>query len=658
MSQTVIVNGRVVKGLKRGLNIKGNFKEKKIISKLSLYFGITFSRTEKFKNTDYNFSFLQPGDNYREKFNMYNEILLLFSPFSDFDRRALDFVDKTLGDYDNRLDKVCIFLVSKDENIELKISSLNNENKDSKLIIPFTYKEFEDNKVDKDLIENKLRKYFYSRDLFALESPIKNDTYFYGRKKMVQEFYAKYIVGEQGGLFGLRKIGKTSVLYALERTIQSKNGKSIYIDCQSPSIHGLRWFELLKEIAEKIISKYKINFDIDRYEFSEAKSAKNFEEIIVELYKLLDCNRILLILDEIEMICVDTAQSSHWKNGNDFIYFWQTIRAFCQEHQDELSFLVAGVNPHCIEKVSINGIDNPIFSMINPIYLDLFDINDVRHMVKSIGKYMGLNFDEEIYTKLVEDYGGHPFLVRHICSLINNGIPLDRPQQISKYDYEAEKNNYDFRITKYIEQIIYVLKHWYPKEYELLEILSIQGNEKFLNSLGRSDYTTIDHLMGYGILKKHRETYFITIQALKNYLENNSKQYLTETLEQKRAVISSRRNNLETILRELIKTLFIANYGKIKAREKIMAVKKTEERPKYEGIDINDLMKGHFYFLELKTLISKNWDLFKNIFENKGSFETYMDIINSLRVDAHAKDITEDEYMMFDLAMKWMEEKV
>ncbi|MEH7131474.1 hypothetical protein V7103_25240, partial [Neobacillus drentensis] len=78
-------------------------------------------------------------------------------------------------------------------------------------------------------IENKLRKYFYSRDLFALESPIKSDTYFYGRKKIVQEFYSKYVNGEQGGLFGLRKIGKTSVLYALERTIQSKNGNVLYI---------------------------------------------------------------------------------------------------------------------------------------------------------------------------------------------------------------------------------------------------------------------------------------------------------------------------------------------------------------------------------------------------------------------------------------------
>ncbi|WP_209367131.1 hypothetical protein [Sediminibacillus dalangtanensis] len=224
MVATIMKNGRVVRGVKTGLNIKGSRIEKNITLKLSNYFGVTFSRNERFKNTDYNFSFLQPGEAYIERFNMYNEILLLFSPFADFDRRAFDFVDKTLSQYDNRLDKVCIFLVSRDERIEQKISDLNNENKDSKLIIPFTYKEFETGNVNEIVIENKLRKYFYSRDLFALESPINNDSYFYGRKKIVQEFYSKYISGEHGGLFGLRKVGKTSVLYAWTELFNPKKG--------------------------------------------------------------------------------------------------------------------------------------------------------------------------------------------------------------------------------------------------------------------------------------------------------------------------------------------------------------------------------------------------------------------------------------------------
>ncbi|PEJ35941.1 ATP-binding protein [Peribacillus butanolivorans] len=658
MEKPIVSNGRLYKGIKYRLNIKGNDIEKKIVRNLAEFFGVTFSRTEKFKNTDYNFSFLQPGDEYREKFNMYNEILLLFSPFQDFDRRALDFVDKTLTDYDNRLDKVCIFLVSKDLNITNKIAALNNENKDSKLIVPFTYAEFSKRKITQEDVENKLREYFYSRDLFAIESPIRNDSYFFGRKKIVQEFYSKYISGEQGGLFGLRKIGKTSVLYALMRTIESKDGIYVFMDCQSPSVHALRWYELLEGLIIKLSEKYNVQLNMSAYTFDEKHAAYSFEKLLLQIYKQLSEKRILLIFDEIEMICIDTASAEHWKNNLDFVYFWQTIRAFCQEHQNELCFLVAGVNPHCVEVASIQGIDNPIFSMINPAYLELFGIEDVKNMVSSIGKYMGLEFDEEIYTKLVEDYGGHPFLIRHICSLINSSISLERPMKVNKYDYGREKANYDIAISKYIEQIIQVLKISYFKEYKLLEILAVQGNEAFLSNLGKADFSTIQHLIGYGVLKKYKDTYFITIEALALYLKNNSDLLINDSMEEKRTAISKRRNKLEIKLREMIHTVFITKYGKLDARERILKAKKTEERTKLEGIALNELMEKEYFFPELKVLIDKNWEDFSKVFVDKSKFKLNMDIINTYRIDAHAKSITEEEYLMTHMALKWIEECV
>ncbi|MBN1034501.1 ATP-binding protein [Clostridium botulinum] len=658
MRKPLIVNGRVVKGIKHGLNIKGSDDEKNIVYNLSKFFGVTFSRIEKFKNKDYNFSFLQPGDEYREKFNMYNEILLLFSPFQQFDRRALDFVDKTLINYDNRLDKVCIFLISNDVEIIDKISALNNENKDSKLIVPFTYNEFKEKEITKEYIENRLRKYFYNRDLFAIESPIKNDSYFFGRKKIVSELYSKYINGEQGGLFGLRKIGKTSVLYALMRTITSKNGVFLFIDCQNPSVHSLRWYELLESLIIRLSEKYHIQLNMTEYIFDEKNAAYNFEKLLMQIYEQLDGQRILLIFDEIEMICVDTSSAQHWRAGFDFIYFWQTIRAFYQEHQNELSFVVAGVNPHCVEVPSVQKIDNPIFSMIDPVYLDLFSIRDVKNMVSSIGKYMGLKFDEEIYTKLVEDYGGHPFLIRHICSLINKSISLERPINVSKYDYDREKENYDIAISKYIQQIVQVLRVSYTKEYQLLEILAVQGNQSFIEKVGKSDFSTIQHLMGYGILKKHRDTYFITIEALKLYLINNSDLAVDNSIEERRTVISKRRNKLEAKLRDIIYNVFITRYGKMEAREKILKTKKSEDRSKLDGISINELMQEHYFFPELKIIIDKNWNDFEKMFVDKNKFKLYMEIVNTYRIDAHAKSITEEDYLMTTMALKWLEECV
>lgn len=88
---------------------------------------------------------------------------------------------------------------------------------------------------------------------------IKTEAYFYGRNTLIQILYDKYLIGEQSGLFGLRKTGKTSGLYALERQMVLRSGCSVYIDCQNLGIYMLRWYELLQFIVTEICKKYEVN---------------------------------------------------------------------------------------------------------------------------------------------------------------------------------------------------------------------------------------------------------------------------------------------------------------------------------------------------------------------------------------------------------------
>ena len=266
-------------GIKSGLKLCGNENEVKVAKQLSKFFKITFSKEGVFKTTSYVFDFLQPGEEFRAYYNLYNEVLLLFSPYTEFENRTLDFVDKTLEEFDNRLDKVCVFLVSKDLDIESKINVLNITNKDSRVIIPFTYAEILQNGISKTDISSKLRKYFYNRDLFALESPLKTEAYFYGRNTLIQKLYDKYKIGEQSGFFGLRKTGKTSVLYALERQMIIRGGCSLYIDCQNPGIYMLRWNELLQFIIMEICKKYGIDKKIVESDYSEKKRHYHLKKI-------------------------------------------------------------------------------------------------------------------------------------------------------------------------------------------------------------------------------------------------------------------------------------------------------------------------------------------------------------------------------------------
>lgn len=206
---------------------------------------------------------------------------------------------------------------------------------------------------------------------------------------------------------------------------------------------------------------FSLPTDSSRYD--EIKAPISFEEDILSLYNALGHIRILLIFDEIEQIGYTTSPSEHWKEGNDSLFFWQAIRSVFQTNSSLLSFIITGVNPKIVEITKINGADYPIFNGLSAQYISLFDFDDVRKMVSNIGGYLGLRFDEEIFTKLIDDYGGHSFLIRQVCSQMNSEV-LERreirPYIISKYSYEKHSNDYQSQMAGVIEQILGVLQDY------------------------------------------------------------------------------------------------------------------------------------------------------------------------------------------------------
>lgn len=655
-------------GIHYSVNLKKAFFEKdetRIIHQFADLFGITFAKTHKFKNATYHYVFLKPTDDLKEQYRFQNEILLLITPYHEFDNRTFDYVDKLMSDYRNRLDKLCLVLISKDNNIKKKVNNLVSQNPDSRIIIPFNYLDFVKSNDVSNLISSRLKEYFYGRDLFAFESPLQNDAYFYGRTETVQFFYDKYKAGENSGLFGLRKIGKTSVLYALRRYLNLRNEINVFIDCQEPSFHLRRWFECLQLMVNQlkaeieIFNDNKIDFSLNA-EYTEKDASKYFEEDIRKLSDVSGNNRFLFIFDEIENITFQISPTEHWKNSNDFLYFWQSIRAVYQKTQNLFSFIIAGVNPRTIETGYINGSDNPIYRMISPTYLKLFNHNDVEEMVKNIGNYMGLDFDKEIFTFLTDDYGGHPFLIRQICSKIHQNIQKARPQRVTKFYYKENLDEYNKSLIDYVEVIVDVLKKWYPTEYELLEALALEDYDKFSEIVFNNE-KSVEHLIGYNLIEKNgSDKYHVKINTVRDYVISKSilrRKIMTK--EDKWEAITERRNQLELKLREIIKLIIKLKYGN-RAKETFLSKIESKRRERLNNLNINEIFsdKGEIYLLDLKVFITQFWSEFEMIFNDKSKFEIYLDIINNNRIDAHAKNLDNDDLQITLSALNWVTDKV
>jgi hypothetical protein len=126
----------------------------------------------------------------------------------------------------NRVEKYNYFLISEDPDVEEWINKYSSEHFESR-IVPFSANELRKKKGDAYYIRTIIDQYLYGRDLFDYRLPLENDYYFFGRKDIVASFIDSISKGENKGLFGLRKTGKTSILFKIERQVQKNKMQAV-----------------------------------------------------------------------------------------------------------------------------------------------------------------------------------------------------------------------------------------------------------------------------------------------------------------------------------------------------------------------------------------------------------------------------------------------
>ena len=312
--------------------------------------------------------------------------------------------------YKNRVDSLNCFVVSKDIAILDNAGVTSFSDNRSRAFVPFYYDDLIKNGSDPWYIRNVLRRNFYDLDLFGYTLPLRDETSFFGRQQIVSRYIDSIKRCENRGIFGIRKAGKTSLLFKIDRIIRDqKLGFVFFYDCKSPSCRFLHWNEFLGDICDNIAKKLSI-----RREYDVKNITKSFRYVVHEAQ-----NRglkIVIMFDEIEYISFKSPLNEHWHS--EFIDFWQTIWSVQSLHRN-LVFILSGVNPSITETDTVNGAQNLLFGIVQAEYLQGLSEDDSRLMIKILGKRMGMKFEFEAISSLYNQYNGHPMLLRLACSYIH-----------------------------------------------------------------------------------------------------------------------------------------------------------------------------------------------------------------------------------------------
>ncbi|EPS1794614.1 hypothetical protein ACSJL2_001318 [Serratia sarumanii] len=640
-----------------------SFEERKIARAFEAEFYITGGFDNlKLGQSEYRYFFIKFPEEKSALFGVRDEIIVLLSPFENFEPRTLDAIEKIQEKNSGfRLDKICAFVISKDGNFIEKLNSTIKTQKECRIITPFTYQEL-GVKQSSDFFRRRIKEYFFERNLYDFDSPLRKDLYFFGRDEICQNIIDKHSTGQSASLFGLRRSGKTSILLSIKRRIEAQGGYVSVVDCQI--IYQVRWNLALLFLVKQLNSEHHAKIVIDDNSYSEDRAAISFISDIEKINKKLR-KSILLAFDEVEQITFDVSFSNEWKDGSSYVRFWHAIRSLYQKPEYPITILVAGTNPRCLEVPFVMGGDNPLYGQIKPEYIPGFSINQAKQMLETLSSYMGICIDEDIYAYLVREFGGHPFLMRQACSYMKTEVDKLDSRKIDRLLYERSVLSFSQGAGHgFCEMVIGVLSEHYKDEYTMLSYLA-RGDISDFNDLAASDTNYTQHLIGYGVISRSENGYDFKIDAVKKHLSTKERyRKLNLTDAEKLSEIGARRNEVEHRLRKLVSQVLRMAYGEQAAKNLVLAKHDPKNKAKYSNLEYRDLFnanKHEIYFNDLKELMRKNWENgFRNIFsEDVEKFSSRMTLLNSIgRSDAHKKDVSDSDMQSFRGAMSWLEEKV
>lgn len=597
------------------------------------------------KSTELTAFILDPNSLIRERFGVEREVMLFFADYPTVFPRTLQAAADIMGrdPARGRVEPLMYFFVGAGANIAEDVRRVVTEATQAKIPLPLA---LSDCLVanDEAFVRETMQKNLFSRDLFDFKQPVEDDCYFFGRKSFVLDLRDAALQGENTGLFGLRKMGKTSILLKLRRLLHEEGTAELhYFDLQDPALYELRWWALLDALSARLSEKAVCSRD-------GAQSSARFRQTIKEQVARTGGKRIVLALDEIEHVAPQLCMREHW--NHDFLDFWKAVRAIQNENR-QLTVVVAGVNATVIETDKLSGHDNPLYNMLRVRYVPAFDRPELRQMVRTFGKVMGLRFSEDAYDYLLSQYGGHPFLTRQVCSWVHRklaGQDVRRPVDVDSAKLRATEDERDTSLFDVGNQILGMLKSWYADEYEMLRMLA-SGEVEFFKEAVASAPEYSKHLQEYQLVTADPPNF--RVPFLKRHMVGAKSPVRVQTPEGNSSMwaeIGSLRNRLEPKLRVFVKRTLKAHLGPDRWIDPVLEAMDEKQRKQVQGVGSDEILADRIFLLTLIHVISKNWDKFKSLQAGpldrqvtKDQINVLLTYVNAHREDAHAKDVSAAE---------------
>ena len=389
-------------------------------------------------------------------------------------------------------------------------------------------------------------------DAYASSIPVHGQDFF-GRQEDLGVLRNQIDRGEFVGIYGLRKIGKTSIVDHLSRSSLADYTAVAKVDLQSSIAveeNDCRWlyWELEKSLAEHLQALdlnappsdygdakgclHRTLLDVltlakhEDYRSLDFKTVRvDFIEDIKRWLRILAANdgfpsRILFVLDEIERLIPRPGweRDSSLQGIPGCNDFFSTLRGLNRlaGAEGRLSTVVLAANSAVSEIAAWPEGENPVTSYFVRYMVPPFEKSDCQTMVVALGNRMAVQWQPEALNAVFSETNGHPYLTRMFCSRIVR--ERMRPLTVTAEMVEDAARTFVLEPggTGALDAIVYLLQTWFKEDYDALLDLVRNGRSDQL------DPVNIGRLVSYYLVHRDEESkcYRLSIPLLDRYLRS------------------------------------------------------------------------------------------------------------------------------------------
>lgn len=416
-------------------------------------------------------------------------------------------------------------------------------------VIPLDPQEVSSEEDDLSRIYEILTAALWRRDVFDDSEPVTDPAEFFGRQHVVQEVVTKAFLGQPTAVFGLRKIGKSSLIRRVQGLLDADTSHitaTALILCNNARIKSGRWWAVAADVlrgwakavekrAEQLGSPVRPRISRldelirDGRTQDAAAVAEAFERDyskLVRAAKQLQTDhalaeaRFVAFFDEVDHLYPHLPDSGYW--SEDYFLLWNTLQAIKRGLDDpaEIVYVLGGVNPAGVELGSIKGRPNPLFEMTK-LVLGPLSLRESKELLTGFGSRVGFIFNDDSIERAYAITGGHPWLLRKLGSKLHKAN-ISRSEQMTVTGAEVSRT---FERTKrdfyaHVDWILNHLRDVAPDEFRLLKDIAVGGRDKYLTDWSDQAFrdTFAEHLSQYGLLKFESEHPEIAVGLVRDAL--------------------------------------------------------------------------------------------------------------------------------------------